>query len=219
MLSCFARKTEHRSALRAFAETMGPDFPYSTEQQGKSRLDRIPELQKHFILLLPFVNVPRKGPEYQPGQNSPHQNIKDPGTCKYINKQYYNIKRKQSIIQLICTISAIHETCQLIPEISQFNIHSLSTWSSAEKAAQPCQAKPAAYPVDCARRHAEALTLLLIYPASVLDLVQNSPVFRIAGLHLHRSPGMIPCRNLIACTKIGNCTVIIPFCIPVCNTC
>jgi hypothetical protein len=57
ILSPFAGKTKHRFAMRAFAETMDPDFPYSAEKQSKLRLNGVPEFQKYLIFPLSFVNV------------------------------------------------------------------------------------------------------------------------------------------------------------------
>lgn len=57
VFSPFAGKAKHRFAMRAFAETMGPDFTYPAEKQRKLRLDGVPEFQEYLIFPLSFVNV------------------------------------------------------------------------------------------------------------------------------------------------------------------
>ena len=87
MLPGTARKAQHCPAVRAFAEAARLYFLYSAETQYKFCFDRIPKLQKHFVLGAPLVNISGKCPEYRQNDYNPEQPADNHRLCKIIHNK------------------------------------------------------------------------------------------------------------------------------------
>lgn len=118
MSSSPARQTKYLLTIRAAAITVGIYLPYPAHGQGTLLSEGVPKFKKSLVFPLPAIGIAGKSPVDSPDYYYPHQYLHKGRVKKQIDEQQSKSQGNQSIIQLIHTIPAPHETCQLFLEIT-----------------------------------------------------------------------------------------------------